>query len=156
MFALIIFSPGYIFAIEEAGVSLPDQKIYPRSFYYPVKRLMEKAWEKFKFSDNAKYDYYKSLLPTRLAELTSVVKENQIDQVQKSSERFAYQAGITSEQLKNLNDNQEKKKDLLNQFGSYTKVLEKLRDHYPANSSYWMLIQHSINSLKLYSEILNK
>lgn len=143
-------------AIEEAGVNLPDQKIYPRSFYYPVKRLLEKSWEKLKFSGQSKYDYYRSLLPTRLAELTYVVLQKQADQVQKSSERFAYQAGITTEKLKSLPDNPGEKQSLQNKLSEYSKVLEKLRDSYPANSSYWMLVQYSIDSLKLYSGDLKK
>ena len=42
-----------------------------------------------------------------------------------------------------------KKQQVINLYKSYRIILEKLRDKYPANSSYWMLVQHIINSIDI-------
>lgn len=140
---------GSVYANEQ--LSLPDTKINPGSFYYPFKRILEKGWEKLQFSKQAKINFYESLLKTKLAELNYVVEKKLLSQVQGSSERFAYYAGILTGELVKENEDKEK---MVKEFEQYGKFLEKLRDKYEANSSYWMLIQHDINSLKILSDQL--
>ena len=48
----------------------------------------------------------------------------------------------------------DEKKKLIKIFEKYSKLLANLRDKYPANSSFWMLVQHDINSLSILSERL--
>lgn len=138
-----------IYANEE--LNLPSTKINPGSFYYPFKRILEKGWEKLQFSQTQKIAFYKLQLKTRLAELNYVVEKKLLSEVQSSSERFAYYAGILTGEL--VKENKDKEK-AVKEFEQYGKFLERLRDKYEANSSFWMLIQHDINSLKILSERL--
>jgi len=94
-----------------------------------------------------------SLLKTRLSELDYVVNNKVLSEVQTSSERFAYQAGILTQELIKQNNSDEKTK-LVKEFEKYGNFLANLRDKYPANSSFWMLVQHDINTLSILSEHL--
>ena len=46
------------------------------------------------------------------------------------------------------------KSSIQNKFKEYKPILEKLRDIYPANSSFWMLIQYDIDTLDILSKKL--
>lgn len=156
VFLCLFVLNGSVYANEQ--LNLPDTKINPGSFYYPVKRLWEKGQEKLQFSRQAKINFYESLLKTRLAELNYVVEKKLLSEVQSSSERFAYYAGILTGELVKKNErssssNKDKEK-VVKEFEQYGKFLEELRDKYEANSSFWMLIQHDINSLKILSDKL--
>jgi len=151
LFFLTVFQPLIITA--EESISIKNEAINPSSFYYPLKRLLEKGKEKFMFSNEAKKSFYETLLKTRLAELKFVVENKFLSEVQQSSERFAYQAGILTEELVKQRRSEDKVK-IIKDFEKYSKFLENLRDKYPANSPYWLLIQHDINSLKILSERL--
>lgn len=151
---LILFLiPGFIFAADAGQLQLPQTSVNPGSFYYPFKRLIEKGRERFVFSAGQKKALYTSLLNTRLAELNFVVGNRLLSEIQGSSERFSYQAGILAEEVITQNKADEKQ-NLIKQFELYSKFLDGLRDKYPANSSFWMLIQHDINTLKILSENL--
>lgn len=142
-----------VFADNSAGLNLPNTKINPGSFYYPVKRILEKGLERLQFSSGQKIAFYKSQLKTRLAELNYVVEKKLLSEVQSASERFAYTAGILTEEIVKQNKPADKE-NLIKEFEKFSPFLDKLRDVYPANSSFWMLIQHDINSLKILSERL--
>lgn len=135
------------------GLDLPQTKINPGNFYYNFKRLWEKGLGQLMLSQELKISFHKSQLKTRLAELKVVVNEKILSEVQRSSERFAYQAGILTDELVKQNKGEDKAK-IIKEFEQYSKFLENLRDKYPANSAYWMLIQHDINSLSILSERL--
>lgn len=152
MVFLILGNSLTVSAFEESIV-LKNEIINPGSFYYPLKRLWEKGLVRLQFSSQSKNTFYESQLRTRLAELKFVVEKNFLSEVQTSSERFAYQAGILSEELIKQN-NTSGKENLIKEFAAYGKFLDGLRDKYPANSSFWMLIQHDINTLKILSESL--
>lgn len=152
--SLMIFSlvsTGLIYAQESEQLELPKITVNPGSFYYPFKRLIEKGKERVTFSQKGKISLYKSLLKIRLSELNSVVSANFLSEIQGSSERFAYYAGILTEELIRENSSKEQ---TIREFGQFSKFLEKLRDKYPANSSFWMLIQHDINTLSILLEQL--
>lgn len=146
-FSLTDLSP--IFAGGQ--LNLPSTIINPGSFYYPLKRLWEKGYEKLQFSNDSKISFIQSQLKTRLAELNYVVEKKLLSEVQTSSQRFAYSAGILTEEL--IKENKDKAKTI-QQFQQMQDFLEKLRDKYAANTSFWMLIQHDINSLKILSDRL--
>lgn len=150
---VILFSQSVIYAEGTEQLKLPNVTVNPGSFYYPFKRLIEKGRERLVFSRDSKKSFYTSLLKTRLAELNFVVNNKMLSEIQSSSERFAYQAGILSEELIKQN-NTSGKENLIKEFDTYSKFLDTLRDKYPANSSFWMLIQHDINTLKILSESL--
>lgn len=147
---LLLYASPIIDAVEES-IIFKNELINPGSFYYSFKRLWEKGIEKLQFSKQSKINFHQSQLQTRLAELKYVVENRLLSEVQTSSERFAYQAGILTEELVRENKNKEK---TVKEFQLIQKFLEKLRDKYPANTSFWMLVQHDINSLSILSERL--
>lgn len=142
------------YAAEFKKLNLPSQVINPGDFYYPIKRLWEKAVEKFQFKNDAKFKYSNYLIDKRMSELGYVVKNKRLDDVQRSSERLAYQVGILTDFLMGQNDRQ-MKNQLQVKINNFLPVLSELRDNFPANSSFWMLVQHDINALKEYAVKLN-
>lgn len=145
-----LFLKGLVFGINTSELNLPNTKINPGSFYYPAKRILEKGLERLQFNQGQKIFFLKSQLRTRLAELNYIVEKKLLSEVRSSSERFAYTAGILAEELIRQNKATEKE-NLIKEFEQFSPFLDKLRDVYPANSSFWMLIQHDINSLKILS-----
>ena len=147
---------GQLFLVQEHVYAattnqVPQTVINPGSFLYPVKRAAEKILYFIQFSQTAKFNYQKDLLQTRLAELSDVAQNKSLGQIETSSQRFAYQAGILSDFIVS---NQLKKEGnvLLSLFSKDAAILAKLRDLYPANSSYWLLLQQDIDTLMLNSE----
>ena len=155
LFITILFSIpiGSIYAEEVEQLELSKTTLNPGSFCYSFKRILEKGREKLLFSQESKKTFHMSLLKTRLSELDYVVNNKVLSEVQTSSERFAYQAGILTQELIKQNNSDEKTK-LVKEFEKYGKFLANLRDKYPANSSFWMLVQHDINTLSILSEHL--
>lgn len=149
---VISFHPLQIHANDEI-ISLNNETINPGSFYYPFKRLWEKFREKLTIKDQAKISFNESLVKKRLSELNYVVEKKVLSEVQYSSERFAYQAGMLTEELTKQNKNEDKEK-FVKEFEKYSQFLEGVRDKYQANSAYWLLIQHDINTLNILSERL--
>lgn len=151
---VILFSlhVNQIFAADQ-DLNLPSTIINPDSFYYPLKRAWEKLKGNFAFSTEGRIEHESSLIKIRLAELKFIVENKILSEVQHSSERFAYSAGILTDEVVKQGD-KKKKEDLIKEFKKYSVFLEKLRDNYPANTSFWMLIQHDINSLEILSERL--
>lgn len=142
---IIVYATSPLYANQ---IDLPSVKITPESFYYPLKRISEKIKVNLYIDSSSKADYYKDLVQIRLAELKYVVDKDYLDQVERSTQRLSYQVGILTDHIvaKKLNI----KKQILDDLYQKDKViLQQLRDKYPANSSFWMLVQHSINSIDL-------
>lgn len=152
LITILSLSNELIYAEGFEQLELPKTSVNPGSFYYSFKRLWEKGIEKLQFSKESKINFYDSQLKVKFAELNFVVENKLLGEVQKSSERFAFQAGILTDEL--MKQNFKDKEKFIREFEAYSKFLEKLRDVYPANTSFWMLIQHDINSLKILSERL--
>lgn len=129
-------------------IVLPDTKIPPESFYYPIKRLVEKIQTPFHITSSSKADYYKDLVQARMGELKHVVDKGYLDQVEKASQRVSFEVGTLTDYIKS-NNLSEKKSRMFDLYKNDRAILENLRDKYPANSSFWMLIQHIINSIDL-------
>lgn len=140
-----------VIASNNTDKEIKQERTNPGSFYYSLKRAWEKVRWFFIFSDQNKVDYHQDLINKRLSELKYVVDSKLLSEVETSSQRFAYQAGVLVGQLKKMND-KERDTKLLKDFEKYKLVLEKLRDNYPANSSFWMLLQHDINTLNILSD----
>lgn len=153
---VIITNPTLSIALASTPnqkMEIKDESINPGSIYYPLKRAWEKIRERIIFSPDAKITYHASLTAMRLSELNYVVEKDLPGEYQTSSERFAYQAGILVDDLIRYNKTDQKEK-VADDFKSYTKVLELLRDKHPANTSFWMLIQHDINTLQILTQKL--
>ena len=153
LFVFVLIPSTFIYAQDSPQLDLPKTTINPGSFYYSFKRLWEKGVEKLQFSKKSKINFYQSQLKVKLAELNFVVENKLLSEVQTSSERFAYQAGILTEELLKQNKAEDKEK-FIKEFEQMQNFLDKLRDKYPANSSFWMLVQHDINTLKILVEKL--
>ena len=148
---LILCQPLRVGAVEES-ITIKNESINPGSFYYSFKRLWEKGIEKLQFTKQSKINFYQAQLKVKFAELNFVVENKLLSEVQQSSERFAFQAGILTDEL--VKQNSKDREKFIKEFEAYGKFLEKLRDVYPANTSFWMLIQHDINTLSILAERL--
>lgn len=149
----VFFLPVNILATE---LNLPKTTINPDNYlFFSLKRLIEKGELYIKFSKESKADYYQDLTLKRMAELKYVVDNKLLGEVEKSSQRLSYQIGVLSDYI-NMNRGKLVEtipgtKELLS---NYKIPLANLRDQYPANSSFWMLVQHTINSIDLNLEKL--
>ncbi len=141
-----IFIPQQIYSSE--GLNLPDNKINPESFLYPIKRLSENILLKFNFSSDSIFKFHRNLTKVRLAELKHVAEGKLLGRIETSSQRFAYQVGTLTDYIVSQKFDKEKE-TLLQSFEQYKPVLAKLRDLYSANSSYWLLLQQDIDTLDL-------
>lgn len=151
-FFFMIFTKVYA-----TDLNLPHILIAPNNYlFYSFVRLSEKALIFTKISKGAKVDYFNELIRKRLAELQYVVDNKYLGEVQQASQRLSYQIGILSDYI-NINQSQlfKQKLEAKDSLNSYNGFLATLRDKYPANSSYWMLIQHDINSIEINSRKLN-
>jgi len=137
-----------VFAQEET-VYLPVEKTLPTSSLYPFKRLWEKARLTLIFTQNGKLNYKKLLMEKRLSELVSLVNNKDTENIERASQRFAYQAGVYAEQVQKNNHSTE---EALETFGKYKRVFPRLRDHYPANGAYWLSIQQDLDTLNILSD----
>lgn len=138
-----------------AELNLPNTKVNPdKHLLYSVKRLMEKAVEITKLDKDSKADYYKDLTLNRLAELKYVVENKLLSEVEQSTQRISFQTGILSDYVSRDNELAKKREEIRNLLLSSKDLIVPLRDKYPANSSYWMLVQHNINSIDLNLEKL--
>lgn len=143
---LLVFLTNLSLVYGQQEINLPFVSIQPSMTYYPIKRLFEKFTESIQFTNKTKEKYYEDLVQKRLAELKYVVDKDHLDQVERSTQRVSYQVGVLTDHVvrKKLNNERQRLFDL------YKKdkiILEKIRDKYPANSSFWMLVQHVINSI---------
>ena len=147
---LFISQAKTVFAQEEA-VYLPVEKTLPTSSAYPFKRLWEKVRLTLTLTQKGKLDYKKLLLERRLSELVTLVNNGDTENIERASQRFAYQAGIYAEQVQKNNHSTE---EALETFGKYARIFPRLRDHYPANGTYWLSIQQDLDTLNILSEKL--
>lgn len=150
--SLYLASPFAVYA-DNISSSIKEPLIKPNAgFYYLFKRGYEKILEKFQFSDDSKLNYHQNLTLTRLSELKYVAETKDIGELQKSTERFSYEAGKLAQLSEKLNSKD--KASIQNRFKEYKPVLEKLRDLYIYNSSFWRLIQYDIDTLDILSKKL--
>lgn len=120
-------------------------------------KVQEKITLFFKFSDNDKTDYYKYLTEKRLGELKLVVEsESFVDkdfQLEQTTSRYSSYLGQTTDFVIGRRLLQKKEK-LLSIYEEQRLVLESLRDHFPANSGWWLLLDQDATATKIYSDKL--
>ena len=140
-----------VYADEIEDLKLEKQLVNPDSFYYPAKRYIENLQNMFMFSKDSKVNLHKNLLKKRASELKYIVEDRVLSELERGSQRFAYQAGILVEEAEK-DYTEQGKKEIKDQFSKYKKLLDQLRDNFKANSSFWMLIQQDIDTLDILSE----
>lgn len=151
---IVFFINPIIITAQENNLDLKEESINPGSLYYQVKRFWEKTGSFFKFDDQSKINYNKTLLKIRLSELNYVVNHKILSEIESSTNRISYQAGIITEEILKQN-NSSSKEEALKEFEQTSRYLEMLRDKYNnSDSSFWRLIQYDIDSLKILSDRL--
>lgn len=157
---IIVFIPVLFFSLQinlsrvfaQDETFKPDkQSIYPGSMLYPFKRLAEKVQVTLTIPKSSKIELHQSLLRKRISELSYLVENKNINPIERSSQRFSYQAGVLIETLEKDEDSKDKK-GILKDFESYKPLLSKLRDYFEANSSNWLLLQQNIDTLDILSK----
>lgn len=142
IFFLTMFFPMPSLANVDLS-NIKKESVLPDSFAYPLKRLLEKTRLLLSFSQPAKLRYNLNLLEKRASELKALVESDTKSVVETSSQRFAYQAGIVAKFTNNPDD-----------LKVYIPLLEKLRDNFPANGTYWLSIQQDIDAINILTRDL--
>lgn len=152
LFFILAFFITPIKAEDEFLIPTETQKFYSDNPFYPIKRFWEKIAPKMLFFGDAKINYEKGLLNKRFSELKYVVENSLLDEIQRTSERFSYQAGVYAEKVKNQNDEIGKKK-VIEEFEKYASDAAILRGRVP-EGSFTRLIQYDIDTLNILSNQL--
>lgn len=134
--------------------SYEHQDTYPGMPYYSVKRLFEKISGKLLFMKDSRINFEQKLLKKRFSELKYIIETKNLDEIQRTSERFAYQAGILTNL--NLKEPKEKKERIITLFKNYKDDLTLLKFNFEMDSSYWILMLHDVNSLDSLTARLEK
>lgn len=137
----------------QTDLKIRKSTINPGSFLYPLDRALEKLFQYFQFTPALRVNYYKSLLEERLAEVDYVAKNKLLGEVEKSSNRFAAQAGVLTDYV-NTSGMEEEKQTIVDMFQKYADFLPQSRDKFQADTSFWRFIQQDIDSLNLYLDKL--
>lgn len=145
-------SPTYAQENTKPKIITSQQSLYPDNPFYRFKRLGEKIAVKLLIFPDAKSNFQRSLVEKRFSELVYVVENNMLDNLQKSSERFAYEASIYAEGLTNRGT--QEKTTAKEDFKRYTEGLQILSSYYPWGTGFWMLVQHDINTLTILQDRL--
>ena len=151
LLTLIFASQSMAVFAQEETFNLPVEKTLPTSSLYPFKRLWEKARLIITFTQKGKLNYKKLLLERRLSELVSLVNAGDTENIERASQRFAYQAGIYAEQAE---INGQASEEALETFEKYKRAFPRLRDHYPANGAHWLSLQQDLDTLNILSDTL--
>lgn len=119
----------------------------PGTISYLISRLFEKVSEKILFMEDSKVNFSKKILNKRFSELAYLAEKKDTEELQKSSERFSYQAGILAELVKDQPSTEKEK--VISLFNSYKDDLNKIKHNYEQDSGYWILMLHDINTLSI-------
>lgn len=116
-------------------------------------KLQERLLLMLKFSKQAKANYYQYLVEKRLAELTYVIENKNVNLVEELASRYSTYVGVLAQYVA-TNKITTKNKDLLAMFDKHAYLISELQKNFPFESGWWLAIQHDINSLKLFAAIL--
>ncbi len=150
---LFTFSSLFFYPAKTSaeGLNLPKVSINP-SYYllYSFKRLFEKGDYYLKFSDQAKLDYFQHLVLTRMSELQNMVNANSQSDIEQATQRLSYQIGTLSDFLASHKSSLPNKQgEVINLLNNLKDPLANMRDKYHSNSSFWLLLQHNINTIDI-------
>lgn len=120
---------------------LDYESINPNSLLYQFKRLGEEVKLRLIFNNNKKNIYKNQLFKVRFNELIYIINFQKTGFLAETVNRYNVFVGKTKSDYKNMDSSSQQVK-------KYIAILEKLRDIYPANSSYWLSIQQAIDSTR--------
>ena len=150
IFCILFYSVNVLYA-DDSSLNLPEERFNPGSSVYPFKRLSEKIQSKLIFSKVKNVRYQGKLVERRLSEFNFIVKNKYLSSIEFSSQRFSAQAGVYIDGLAKL-ENEKGVDATFQNFSKYIKLLEEMRDQFPANSSQWLLLQQNIDTLNILSK----
>lgn len=150
LFFYIIFSlPGVVLAQESQTET--KTKVEVDHVANVLEKFREKVTLFFKFSKEDKYSYQKFLLEKRLAELKYVIDTKQGNLIEETSSRYStYLGNFTDFVIKNKLTS--KKEEILKMYEEHQKILDTLQINFEFESGFWLLLQHDINTVKIFSE----
>lgn len=149
---IIIFTFTKVSYAQEIVFTPKAEKINPNSSLFLFKRAFEKIRGKIIFSQEKKINFEGKLLEKRLSELNYLVNNKKLTPLETASQRFSAQAGIYIDALNK--NGLSYKENVLEDFKKYNILLSKLRDNFPANDAYWLLLQQNIDTLNILSDKL--
>lgn len=131
--------------------SASDQVVQVSGMANTGSRLGERIILFSKFSKNAKADYRQYLVKKRFGELQYVL-DNQLGYFfEETTSRYSTYVGrLTNQIVKDRLVN--KKEEVLKMYASHSVILEQYASEQEYDSAFWLLLQHDINYLKLYSD----
>lgn len=148
--------------IKAQWLDQPGEKLDYAALVRPVdhianirERLQERINLFFKFFPESKYKYQKELTERRLGELVYVIEKRKGDFIEETSSRYSTYLGRLTELVVSSKQS-DKKTELFKMFENHNKALNELIKNFEANSGFWLLIQHDINSIKLYKDQIKK
>jgi len=118
------------------------QNVNPNLLVYPIKKTIEDTKCKLTFNRAQQLECYYDLLDKRFSELVYIVNFKKTGFYNETIERYNTTTGIVKSCSGASLDS---KREILS---SYIKILEILRDKYPANSAYWMNVQQAIDTTR--------
>lgn len=148
LFFLVAVSPV---TAEHLSLSATSAVTKVETLANVIDRLGEKIQGFFKFSSEDKVSYQKGLVEKRFAELIYVIDNGHGDLIEEVSSRYAAYVGKTTDDLISKKVNKENE-NYIKMFESHATILPVLRDHFPANSGFWLLLQHDINTVQIFSD----
>ena len=119
-----------------------------------IEKFNEKVTLFFKFSKEDKYNYQKFLLEKRLAELTYIIGNENWDPIEETSSRYATYLGNFNKFVLS-NDLKDKKEEVLSIYQRHGGILEELQMNFEYDSGWWLLLQHDINSTRIFTNQIN-
>lgn len=131
--------------------STPSVQVKVEKISNVMDRFKEKFTLFFKFRSEDKLSFQQQLVEQRLGELDYVIKNGQGDFIEEVSSRYAAYVGRYGENILSSKNIAQKKQALV-MFKNHSQILAVMRDNFPANSSFWMLLQHDINTIQIYSD----
>ena len=136
-------------------VAIYDEAVSVNKVANIGERLVEKVSLFSKFSEKSKVLYMEYLVEKRFGEIQYVIDNGHGDLIEETTSRYSTYAGYLAEFIvkNNLIDQKEK---TLNMFDSHSIILEKYLLEQNYNSGFWLLIQHDVNYLKIYSSQINE
>ena len=147
--SLLVSISGVIFASDYQFNTVVSRKAGV------VAKVIERINLMTRFSVESKARYWQKLTDIRLAELKMEVDENNVDLIEETASRYSTYLGNYSEFV--MSRKIESQKDtILAQFESHTDILTKLRDKFEYDSGWWLMIQHDINTIKIFKDRLSQ
>ena len=118
-------------------------------------RLFEKIALFFKFSKEDKLNYYIYLQEKRLADLNFAIDQDHGDLIEELSSRYStYIGNMVNFAVENKISN--KKDGITKMMEIHKKIIGDQQKKFPFESGFWLLLQHDINTLKIFSDKLQQ